>query len=83
MKKLLCVMFAAGVLAGCMPTRPEPQKGADAAKKEAEEPKTPAVPPVTKDTINEYNAGKKAQAMADELDRDEKKPVKVFVEARK
>jgi len=84
MKKLLCMMFAAGVMVGCIPTRPEAPKGADAAKKEAEaESKLPAIPPVTKESINEINAPKRAQALADELDRDEKKDVKAVVEARK
>ena len=32
MKKLIWVAFAAGALAGCMPTRSEAPKGADAAK---------------------------------------------------
>ena len=83
MKKLLWVVFASGVLAGCMPTRSEPPKGVDVAKKESEEPKVPAVPQVTRESINEHNAPKRAQAMADELDRDEKRPVNVLVEARK
>lgn len=83
MKKLMWMALAAGALAGCMPTRSDPPKGAETAKKEAEEPAAPAVPLVTRESINEFNAGKRAQAMADELDRDEKKPVKVVVEARK
>ena len=83
MKKLIWMTLAAGALAGCMPTRSQPPKGAETTKKEAEGTTDPAVPLVTRDSINEYNAGKRAQAMADELDRDEKKPVKVLVEARK
>ena len=92
MKKLLCMMLTAGALAGCIPTpRPNaPTGAADAAKKDAEEKKgaeekkLPALPPVTKETFNEYNYDKKGvQALAEELERDEKKPVKVLVEARK
>jgi hypothetical protein len=84
MKKLLCIIFVAGALAGCMPTKPDAPKGAaDAAKKADEEKTVSAVPPVTPDTITEYNAEKKAQALEDELDRDAKKPGKALVEARK
>jgi hypothetical protein len=83
MRKLLWIgVVAAGVLTGCMPTRPESPK-ADAAKKEDEQPKAPAIPPVTKDTISEFNYNQKAQALEAELDRDEQKPVKAFVEAKK
>ena len=88
MKKLLIMVFAAGVMAGCMPTtRPAAPNGADAAKKkdaDAAEGKLTAVPPVTRDSFNQYTYDQKGvQALADELDRDEKKPVNVVVQARK
>ena len=85
MKKFASLLLLAGFAGGCLPFEKKPDTPAEEAKQETkpDEKSARQIAPISPESLNEYNAAQKAQALEDEIKRDAQNPPKVIVEARK
>jgi hypothetical protein len=84
-KKFATLLLLAGFAGGCLPFEKQPETSTDEVKKESnlDENSARQIAPILPESLNEYNAKQKAQALEDEIKRDAQNPPKVIVEARK
>ena len=85
MKKFASLLLLAGFAVGCLPFEKQQNTSTVEVKKESKLDGNSArqIAPILPESLNEYNAKQKAQALEDEIKRDAQNPPKVVVEARK
>jgi len=84
-KKFASLLLLAGFAVGCLPFEKQQDTSTVEVKKESKLDGNSARPIalITPESLNEFNATLKAQALEEEIKRDAQNPPKVIVEARK